>query len=70
MNPIAKEHKMSVILTHDYCLRRQAERSRKALEQIKAEGKHCLQGAEYWPSYRGSRVLAPILEKVKAQKCS
>jgi len=59
---------MPVILTQEYCLRKQAERSKKALEQIKAEGKHCLQGAEYWPSYRGSRVLAPILEKRKAQK--
>lgn len=61
---------MPVILTQEYCIRRQEERAKKALSKIKAEGKHCLQGAEYWPSYRGSRVLAPILEKVKAAKCS
>lgn len=70
MSPISKESMMSVILSQEYCLRKQAERSQKALEQIKAEGKHCLQGAEYWPSYLGSRVLAPILEKVRAEKCS
>lgn len=69
MSHTSEEHEMSVILSQEYCLRKQAERAKAALEQVKAEGKHCLQGAEYWPSHLGSRVLAPILEKVKAKKC-
>lgn len=44
-----------------------AQRQAEAAHKMKVEGSHLLSGAPYWPSERGSRVLAPIIASVKAR---
>lgn len=46
---------------------RAAARSKEATRRMKVEGTHLLSGAPYWPSERGSRILAPIIARVKAR---
>lgn len=41
---------------------------RETSQRMKVEGSHILCGVDYWPSYRGSKVLAPIIARVKARE--
>ena len=56
-------------LEYDHLQRmaRSAARSKEATRQMKIAGSHLLSGAPYWPSERGSRILAPIIARVKAR---
>jgi hypothetical protein len=46
---------------------RVAKRQAEIAEKMKVEGSHLLSGAPYWSSDRGSRILAPIIARVKAR---
>lgn len=56
-------------LEYDHLQRmaRSEARSKETARRMKVDKTHLLSGAPYWPSERGSRVLAPIIARVKAR---
>lgn len=48
-------------------VQRQEKRAAETCQRMKVEGSHLLCGVTYWPSERGSRILAPIIARVKAR---
>lgn len=48
-------------------VQRQEARAKETCQRMKVEGSHLLCGVTYWPSERGSRILAPIIARVKAR---
>lgn len=56
--------------SHLQNMERVAARQAIATDRMRVEGSHLFSGATYWPSERGSRVLAPIIARVKARDAS
>lgn len=54
----------------DMRAQRQEQRQREVYKRMRMEGSHLLSGHVYWPSEKGSRVLAPIIARLKAREAA